>query len=93
MVLYKKKRDNTSIRIIMAEQLEEFATDENHMQLFKLFQEDEQAHVRMIACKIASKMKRHDLIVKFEDDKDGHIRKCVKNFLSYTGKKEEHYGI
>ncbi len=77
----------------MAEQLEEFATEENHMQLFKLFQEDEQAHVRMIACKIASKMKRHDLIVKFEDDKDGHIRKYVKNFLSYTGKKEEHYGL
>ena len=75
--LYRIKRKCTSIRIVMAEQMLRFANEENYIQLFQLFEKDEQAHIRMIACKIASKMSRQDLLVLFKDDENGHIRKYV----------------
>lgn len=73
--LYKIKRQCTSIRVVMAEQLLRFANEENYIQLFQLFQKDEQAHIRMVACDIAKKMNRMDLLLSFKDDKDGHVRK------------------
>ena len=73
--LYHSKRKCTSIRISMAEQMFKFVNKENYMQLFQLFEKDEQPHIRMIACEIANKMERRDLLMLFKDDKYGHIRK------------------
>ena len=75
--LYRIKGTCTSIRISMAEQLLRFAKEENYMQLFQLFEKDEQPHIRIIACEIAKKMNRQDLMILFKDDKDGHIRNYV----------------
>lgn len=76
--LYKMKGKCTSIRIFMAEELLGFVNEENYMQLFRLFEKDEQAHIRMVACKIANQMNRQDLLVLFKEDEDGHIRKYVQ---------------
>ena len=75
--LYRAKRKYTSIRIFMAEEIFKFVNEENYMQLYQLFEKDEQPHIRMVACKIANKMGRRDLLELFKDDKDGHVRKYV----------------
>ena len=75
--LYRIKGACTSIRIFMAEQLLRFAKEKNYMQLFQVFEQDEQPHIRMIACEIANKMNRQDLLLLFKNDRDGHIRKYV----------------
>jgi hypothetical protein len=61
----------------MAEELLNFVNEENYMQLFQLFANDEQPHIRLGACKIADKMDRADLLMSLKDDSDGHIRKYV----------------
>jgi hypothetical protein len=79
--LYRAKRKCTSIRIFMAEEIFKFVNEENYMQLYQLFEKDEQPHIRMVACKIANKMGRRDLLELFKDDKDGHVRKYVMKSL------------
>ena len=75
--LYRLKTKFTSVRIFMAEELLNFVNEENYMQLFQLFANDEQPHIRLGACKIADKMDRADLLMSLKDDSDGHIRKYV----------------
>lgn len=84
LALYHTKGKCTSIRIYMAEQLLEFANEENYMRLFQLFEKDEQPHIRMVACRIANKMNRQDLLISFKNDKDGHIRKYVISATKHT---------
>ena len=79
LALYRKKC--TSARIVIAEQLEVFVTDENYIKLFQLFKDDEQPHIRMSACRIVEKMNRKDLLMMFKNDRDGHIRKYVERHL------------
>lgn len=84
--LYEIKSQCTGIRIEMAEQLLRFVNEENYVRLFHLFQKDEQGHIRMIACDIAKKMNRMDLLLSFKDDKDGHVRKfAIKSLEKQTG--------
>lgn len=69
-----------SVRIAIAECLENFCTEENHLRLFEMFANSSLAKVRMVACRIACKFSRYDLLQRYMDDSDGHIRKYIKNY-------------
>lgn len=74
--LYQACRDD-STRIAMAGVLYSFCTEENHLALFELFRDDPASHIRILACRIARAYRRPDLLAKFAQDRDGHIRKLV----------------
>lgn len=46
--------------------------------LFEMFANSSLAKVRMVACRIVCKFRRYDLLQRYMDDSDGHIRKYVK---------------
>lgn len=79
--LYLMRKHNASVRIALAEQLLRFANVENYMTLFNMFEHDEQPHIRIVACKIALKMNRKDLLITFLNDKDGHVRKYSRIYV------------
>lgn len=66
-----------SARIAMAEALHAFCDPNNYLRLFDLFKDDPVAHIRMVACRIAIDIDRADLLQRFRQDKDGHIRKLA----------------
>lgn len=66
-----------SVRIAMAESLHGFCNPNNYLRLFNLFKDDPVSHIRMVACRIAIDHDRGDLLQKFKQDKDGHIRKLA----------------
>ena len=72
---YACKED--SCRIVIAECLQTFCNSDNYLRLFDLFKEDAVSHIRIIACRIAKDYARVDLLQKFVQDKDGHIRKLA----------------
>lgn len=74
--LYHTCKEN-SIRIAIAERLRTFCNPNNYLRLFDLFKDDSVAHIRMVACRIAIDHDRGDLLQKFKQDKDGHIRKLA----------------
>ncbi len=69
-----------SQRISVAECLYYFSHSNYHLQLFDLFKDHPIPHIRILACKIARDLGRKDLLQKFAQDKDGHIRKLVSEF-------------
>lgn len=75
--LYQACRDD-STRIAMAGVLYGFCTEENHQTFFQLFQDDPAPHIRILACRIAREHHRPDLLSKFAQDRDGHIRKLAR---------------
>lgn len=74
--LYHACRDD-STRIAMAGILYGFCTEDNYLTFYKLFQDDPASHIRILACRIAGEHHRPDLLSKFAQDRDGHIRKLV----------------
>lgn len=75
--LYHACRDD-STRIAMAEVLHGFCTEENYLTYYELFQDDPAPHIRILACRIAKAYHRPDLLSKFVQDRDGHIRKLAR---------------
>lgn len=74
--LYRSCRDD-STRIAMAEVLHGFCTEENYLTYYELFRDDPAPHIRILACRIARAYQRPDLLSKFTQDRDGHIRKLA----------------
>lgn len=74
--LYHACRDN-STRIATAEVLHGFCTEENYLTYYELFQDDPAPHIRILACRIARAYHRPDLLSRFTQDRDGHIRKLA----------------
>ena len=74
--LYRLCRDK-SFRIGLAETLYCFCSQENHMEFYRLFQDDPAPHIRILACRIAKDYRHLELLRKFAQDKDGHIRKLA----------------
>lgn len=74
--LYHTCKEN-STRIAIAECLHTFCNSNNYLRLFDLFEDDSVARIRMVACRIAKDYDRRDLLQKFTQDKDGHIRKLA----------------
>lgn len=76
--LYHACRDD-STRIAMAGVLHGFCTEENYLTFFELFRDDPAAQIRILACRIARAYHRPDLLSKFTQDRDGHIRKLARS--------------
>jgi hypothetical protein len=74
--LYHACRDD-STRIAIAEVLYDFCAEENHLTFYELFQDDPTPHIRILACRIARAYHRPDLLSKFAQDRNGHIRKLA----------------
>ena len=72
-----KKAKASSTYIATAECLTFLATPENYMQLFTLFADSPVSKVRLEACKIANAFQRYDLLQRYVNDTDGHVRKYV----------------
>lgn len=70
-----------SIKIAVAECMESYATEENYVRLFELFENSDIAKLRMEACRIACKFGQKDLLQRYAGDADGHIRKYVNRAL------------
>lgn len=66
-----------SVRSAIAECLYVFRNEKNYVQLFELFEGDAVPHIRILACRIAKDYHRADLLQKFIEDEDGHIRKIA----------------
>ena len=67
-----------SIRIGLAEVLYSFCTEENHMEYFLLFRNEQTPHIRILACRIAREYHHTELLDGFTQDRDGHIRKLAR---------------
>lgn len=64
-------------RIAIAECLYTFCNLKNYLRFFELFKDDSIPHIRIVACRIAKEYDRPDLLQRFVQDKDGHIRKLA----------------
>ncbi len=81
LALYHANRDNSSVRVAIAELLPDFYGTELDMDLFRLLADDPVAHIRIVACRLAAGAGRKDLLAQFTEDRDGHIRKYVQRAL------------
>ena len=77
--------ETDSIRIAVAECLESFSSETNYLRIYALLADSNIAKVRMQACQIANKFSRVDLLQKFTDDPDGHVRKFSICSLENSG--------
>lgn len=78
LTLYRGCQDE-SARIGLAECLHSFCNAENHMELYRLFQNDPAPHIRILACRIAKEYRHPQLLEKFTQDQDGHIHKLARS--------------
>ena len=76
-----------SVRIAVAACLTEFATKENFLDIYRLFADSGIAKLRLEACRIACRFDRTDLLQRFAEDADGHVRKYVSQAFSVKEKE------
>lgn len=82
MNLYRVRRNSRSVREHIARVLAQYAEGEYFDDLYELFKNDEYSKVRRVACDIAIRNKRKDLLEVFKTDPDGHIRKAAERYLA-----------
>lgn len=80
--LYRKNWQSRSIREQIALSLEPYAVGANFDTIYTLFEKDEYSKIRYIACRIAYSNQCKELLLQFQNDSDGHIRKLAIKYLS-----------
>lgn len=76
--LYQSSKDS-SVKAAIAEGVYTFCDKDNYFRLFSLFENSQIPHVRIVACRIARDYTRIDLLKRFTQDHDGHIRKLANS--------------
>lgn len=74
--LYCVSKDG-SVKTAIAECLYTFCNADNYLRLFHLFENSPLPHIRIIACRITKDYAQSDLLEKFKQDPNGHIRKLA----------------
>lgn len=74
--LYHTSTDS-SIKTAIAECLYTFCNADNNLRLFHLFENSTNPQIRIIACQITKDYAQSDLLEKFKQDPNGHIRKLA----------------
>ncbi len=78
VIAWFRSAQTDSMRIALAEQLLSFATEETFERLFGLFSDSPISKVRMAACRLADMFDRQELLARYAEDPDGHIRRFAK---------------